>query len=94
MISNFLTKNIPAQLDRCKQFLLSTTMIWQVNQTESQNPILHPINRCSVQANSKEILCILKFELLMVNNCQYVLIILYVLFFQSLSSSHTMFGQN
>ena len=50
--------------------------------------------RCSVQANSKEILCILKFELLMVNNCQHVLIILYILFFQSLSSSHTMFGQN
>ena len=26
MISNFLTKNIPAKLDRCKQFLLSTIM--------------------------------------------------------------------
>jgi len=43
MISNFLTKNIPAKLDRCKQFLLSTIMAWQVNQTESQHRILHPI---------------------------------------------------
>jgi len=43
MISNFLTKNIPAQLHRCKKFLVSTIMVWQVNQTQSQHPILHPI---------------------------------------------------